>query len=107
MREGLESQLEELREQMAEYEALRSGRVATLEIEGLRDLPEALVRGRIASGLTQKQLAQRLRLKEQQIQRYEATHYKGVSLDRVQEVAEALGMKIREQVTMPSTGVSN
>jgi len=102
MREGLKSQLDELREQVAEYEALRSGKVAILEVEGLRDLPEALIRARIASGFTQKQLAQRVGLKEQQIQRYEATRYKGVSLERIQEVTEALGVKIREQVTIPS-----
>jgi len=67
----------------------------------LADLPEALIRARIAAGLTQKELAARLGLKEQQIQRYEATRYAGVSLDRVQAVAEALGVKIRERVILP------
>ena len=102
MREAMESQLEELRDQLAEYEALSSGRVAVLELEGLRELPSALIRARIASGLTQKQLAERLGLKEQQVQRYEATRYGGVSLERIQQVAEALGVRIREQLTMPS-----
>ena len=102
MREAVQSQLEELREQLAEYDALRSGRVAVLEIEGLQDLPLALVRARIASGLTQKELARRLGLKEQQIQRYEATRYRGVSLERIQQVAEALGVTIREWLTLPA-----
>ncbi len=102
MREAVQSQLEELREQLAEYDALRSGKVAVLEIEGLQDLPLALVRARIASGLTQKELARRLGLKEQQIQRYEATRYRGVSLERIQQVAEALGVTIREWLTLPA-----
>jgi ribosome-binding protein aMBF1 (putative translation factor) len=102
MREAMESQLEELREQLAEYDALRSGKVAVLEIEGLQELPTALVRARIASGLTQKELARRLGLKEQQIQRYEATRYSGVSLERIQQVAEALGVTIRERLTLPA-----
>lgn len=102
MREAMESQLEELREQLAEYDALRSGRVAVLELEGLQELPSALIRARIASGLTQKQLAERLGLKEQQVQRYEATRYGGVSLERVQQVADALGVKIYERLTMPT-----
>lgn len=102
MREAMESQLEELREQLADYEALRSGKVSVLELDSLADLPDALIRARIAGGLTQRQLAARLGLKEQQIQRYEATRYAGVSLDRIQAVAEALGVKIREQVTLPS-----
>lgn len=103
MREAMESQLEELQEQLAEYDALRSGKVSVLEIEGLQELPMALVRARIASGLTQKELGRRLGLKEQQIQRYEATRYSGVSLERIQQVAEALGVTIRERLTLPAS----
>jgi ribosome-binding protein aMBF1 (putative translation factor) len=106
MRESLESELEILREQLAEYEALRSGRIAVLEIDSLTALPDALIRARIAGGLTQKELATRLGLKEQQIQRYEATRYAGVSLERVQAVAEALGVKIHERVILPSASDS-
>ena len=103
MRDAMESQLEELQEQLAEYDALRSGKVTVLEIEGLQELPTALVRARIASGLTQKELARRLGLKEQQIQRYEATRYSGASLERIQQVTEALGVTIRERLTLPAS----
>ena len=106
MRESLESELEILREQLAEYEALRSGRIAVLELDSLTALPDALIRARIAGGLTQKELATRLGLKEQQIQRYEATRYAGASLERVQAVAEALGVKIHERVIFPSAAGS-
>ena len=106
MREGIESELEILREQLAEYEALRSGRIAVLELDSLTALPDALIRARIAGGLTQKELATRLGLKEQQIQRYEATRYAGVSLERIQAVAEALGVKIHERVILPSASGS-
>ena len=78
LREGIEGQLATLREQVAEYEALRSGTVAVLEADSLTQLPDALIRARIASGLTQRALAERLGLKEQQVQRYEATQYAGV-----------------------------
>jgi ribosome-binding protein aMBF1 (putative translation factor) len=101
MREGIKSQLEELREQLAEYEALRTGRVAMLELHSLKELPEALIRARIASGLSQKQLAERLGIKEQQLQRWEATRYAGISLDRIHEVAQALGVTIREELILP------
>jgi DNA-binding Xre family transcriptional regulator len=104
MREAIESQLDELREQVTEYEALRSGRVQVLELNSLDELPDALIRARIAAGLTQKELAARLGLKEQQIQRYESTRYAGVSLDRIQAVVAALGTRIRERVTLPSAG---
>ncbi len=102
MREAMESQLEELREEIAAYEALRSGKVGVLELTSLAELPDALIRARIAVGLTQKRLAERLGLKEQQVQRYEATQYAGVSLDRIQAVAEALGVEIHERVILPA-----
>ena len=69
-------------------------------------LGKRLRRMRTERGLTQKELATRLGLKEQQIQRYEATRYAGVSLERVQAVAEALGVKIHERVILPSASGS-
>jgi hypothetical protein len=39
-------------------------------------------------------------LAEQQIQRYEATRYAGVSIERLQEVAKALKLRINEVVTL-------
>lgn len=100
MRQGIESQLEDLREQLAEYEMLRSGKVSVLELDSLAELPDALIRARIAAGLTQKELAMRLGIKEQQIQRYEATRYAGASLQRIQAVATALGVTIHERVIL-------
>jgi ribosome-binding protein aMBF1 (putative translation factor) len=102
LREGIESELHTLREQVAEYEALRNGQITVLEIDSLAELPDALIRARIAAGLTQKALAARLGLKEQQIQRYESTRYAGASLSRVQAVADALGIRIHEQIVLPT-----
>jgi ribosome-binding protein aMBF1 (putative translation factor) len=98
MRAGMESQLQELREEVAEYEALRDGKVTSLEFDSLASVPIGLIKARIAKGLTQKDLAQALHLKEQQIQRYEATLYEGAGLDRIQEVANVLG--VRERVKL-------
>ncbi len=102
VREGYESQAEELQAQLAEYEALRDNHIAVLELDSLTQLPEALVRARKAAGLTQKELGQRLGLKEQQIQRYEATRYAGANLTRVQAVVDALGVRIHERVILPT-----
>ena len=99
MIESLESERDVLREQLDHYEALKAGKVKQREISSLRELPVLLIEGRIAAGLTQRQLADRLKLPEQQIQRYEATMYSGVNLDRLQEVADAVGLQIEERVT--------
>ncbi len=49
-----------------------------------------------------KELAVRLGLKEQQVQRYESTRYTGVSLERAQAIVDALGVRIRAQLTLPT-----
>jgi len=101
LRDQYDSQIEELRAELAEYEALRRGDVAVLELDSLAELPAALIRARTASGLSQEALAGRLGLKKQQVQRYETTRYAGVSLARLQAVVAALGVTIREQLVLP------
>ncbi len=107
LREGMESQLADLRQELADYDALRSGRVRVLELDSLAQLPEALIRARIAAGLSQKELARRLGLKEQQVQRYEARRYAGASLERIQAVADALGVAIHERVLLPTAPMTS
>jgi len=102
-REAIQSQLEELREQIAEFEALRSGKRSVISLDSLEELPQALIQARIAAGLTQRELAEKLGLKEQQIQRYEATEYASADLARLSEVARALRIRVREDVFLETT----
>lgn len=97
-RDAVQSQLDELKDELEEFELLRSGGCSVLSLGSLEELPKALIRARIAAGLTQRELAERLGLKEQQIQRYEATEYASADLARVNEVARALGVRVREDV---------
>ncbi|MBN8227238.1 helix-turn-helix domain-containing protein [Corallococcus macrosporus] len=106
-RDALEGQLEDLRAEIADYEALRSGKKKVLELSSLEELPRALIEARISAGLTQRELAERLKISEQQIQRYEATDYSSASLSRLQEIVRALGLNIRKEVFLPSTEVSS
>ncbi len=97
--DALNSQLEDLRRQLGEYEDLAKGGQETFVSHSFEDLPNALIRARIAAGLSQKDLAERLGLKEQQVQRYEATEYSSASLERVKAVIRALGVTVREEVS--------
>jgi len=105
-RDAISSQMDELREELAAYDALQSGRANVLELASLDELPEALIKARIAAGLTQRDLAERLQMKEQQVQRYEATNYARASLERIREVTAALNVHVREEVFMPGADVS-
>ena len=45
-------------------------------------------------------------MKEQQLQRYEATNYAGASLERIRSIMTALDMKVREDVFLPGADIS-
>ena len=99
-RSALGSQLGDLREELTEYEALtihENDEPLVFELNSLEALPLALIKARIATKLSQKDLAERLGLKEQQIQRYEATEYASANLARVIKVSQALGMKLQSR----------
>lgn len=106
LRDQYDSELDDLRAQLADYEAFRRGEGGVLELDSLTELPEALIRARTAAGLSQEALAKRLGLKKQQVQRYEATRYAKVSLERLQAVVGALGVTIHERVVLPGAIVS-
>lgn len=93
--EGLRSQLEDLERELRDYEELRSGKRRALSLDSIEDLPKTLIQARIAAGLSHEELARRIGLKPQQIQRYEATDYQSASLERVNEIVRALGVKLR------------
>ncbi|TCC39361.1 helix-turn-helix domain-containing protein [Kribbella sindirgiensis] len=102
-RDSLASEIASLDEELQEYELLQRGVMHSLTVSSVRDLPDALVRARIASGLTQRDLAERLGLKEQQIQKYEANNYATASLRRIQEVMDALDVRLAGGIDLPRT----
>jgi HTH-type transcriptional regulator / antitoxin HigA len=91
--DALESQIADIEAELAEYDLLKSGQVSFSKSYALHELPRVLVRARIAAGMSQTDLAQRLDMKPQQVQRYEATDYMGASLARLIEVSRALRVK--------------
>ncbi|KIG19283.1 hypothetical protein DB30_03839 [Enhygromyxa salina] len=105
-RRAMQSQLDDLIDELADYTALREGRVSVLRVSSFDELPTALIRARIAAGLTQKELAERLALAPQQVQRYEANDYATASLARIQQIARVLGVAVREEVFLPGVDVS-
>jgi len=103
--DAVRGELDNLEREIVEYERLRSGAVTRFDLSSLAELPDGLIRARIAAGLTQKQLAERLGLKEQQIQRYEATRYEGASFNRLVDVAVAIGLQVRKQLDLMDPAV--
>ena len=94
--DALQSEYENLSMQLQEYETLKSGTIEILKAYTLEKLPKILIKARIIKRLSQRQLAEALNLKEQQIQRYEAEEYASANLRRLAEVANALSLNISE-----------
>ncbi|MHB1136941.1 MAG: helix-turn-helix domain-containing protein [Coriobacteriia bacterium] len=66
----------------------------------LSDTGIALIAARKAAGLTQAELGQRVGVAQPQVARWEAAEYRNVSLERVSEVAEVLGVQTPESLPL-------
>ncbi len=97
---ALKGEEQVIADQVSEYEALRSGVIKKFEASSLHELPEILIRARIAQQLTQRELGDLIGVKEQQIQRYEASYYSGANLRRLQEISNALKLNITKIVKL-------
>lgn len=90
----------ELAEVVAAYEnAKDSGNHRPLQKRAGSDPGLILIVARIAKGMSQRDLAWRLGVKEQQIQRYEADRYSSISLKNYEKVATLLGVSLRAEIS--------
>jgi HTH-type transcriptional regulator / antitoxin HigA len=93
-RKAVKSQKDEIEALVEAYEAAKSGDFQGLKRRAGNNPGLSLVVARIARNLTQKELARKLGLKEQQIQRYEADRYSSISLANFRRIAKMLGVEL-------------
>lgn len=93
---ALKSQIADLQSQATEYELIKQGKIRYSECADLSHLPKVLIQARIGKGLSQKDLAEKLGMTMQQIQRYEASKYMGASLARLIEISNILEVSVKE-----------
>ena len=106
-KDALTSEEAVLNSQLKEYELLRSGEITQFKASNLGELPSILIRARIAKGLTQRELADLVGLKEQQVQRYESDEYATANLRRLENIAIALKLNITEIAELNKDNKSN
>lgn len=99
--DALQMQIEDIEREMEEYKDLKAGRLLAFEADELDSVGEMLVKARIARGLTQAELAKELEMSQQQIQRYERDGYQKISLWRMAEIADALGVELSVRARVP------
>jgi Helix-turn-helix len=92
--------LSDLRTQVAEYEALKSGQCRRFEFHSVEGLFTALIKARIAAGISQAELAVALGIDEVQLRRYEDKEYQTAPFGVIFDVAYLLGVNIEGSVEL-------
>ena len=93
MQNSFQTQIKRLQMELQAYDALKAGKVE-ITMGAIEDLPKVLIQKRISLGMTQKELATKLGIKEQMVQRYEASGYESIGFARLAEVWNALSASI-------------
>ena len=86
----------QLKEEVESYERLKRGEFD--ELENLRGLGHLLIAVRIAQGISQRSLAERLGVHESQVSRDERNEYSGINLERAAKILDALNARLRTRV---------
>ncbi len=92
-RNGFQTQINQMQKELQEYDDLKAGKVEII-MGAIEDLPKVLIQKRISLGMTQRELAEKLGIKEQMVQRYESTAYESISYQRLIEVWNTLKTSI-------------
>ena len=97
----------QLDEEVQGYERLKRGDLG--ELLNLHGLGRTLVALRIAKGLTQRELANRLGVHESQVSRDERNEYHGITVERASRLLDAISVRMHsafEQPVLPDVASS-
>ena len=98
---GLINMKEALEAQIAAYDQLKTNKTTVLKERDISELPSLIIEYKIRSGLTQKEFAKKIGMKEQQLQRYEAEDFQGISFVNLLKILQAIGLVITINGIMP------
>lgn len=90
---------EQLQEEVSVYEAMRRGEISS--IHSLVEIGRVIIGLRIARGITQRELAERMQVSESQVSRDERNDYHGITVDRAQRIISALNGRIQLDAEAP------
>ena len=93
IRGSYEGMIRQLEDELREYDQMKSGELTLPRFERLDQIAPSIVKIRIAKGVSQTELARRLDVSKQVISRYEESDYQTVSIARLQEILDAIGIK--------------
>ena len=96
---SLNSSKNEVENDILLYESLKKNKQGILKERLIAELPSVITEYKIVSGLTQKEFAEMLGIKEQQLQRYESESFKGVTFRNLLKFLDLIGLEIKIKET--------
>lgn len=99
---SLATMKDQLEEELAAYDLLKKN-TGGFSARSLSELPSLIIEYKIRSGMTQKEFAKTIGMKEQQLQRYEAEDFQSISFKNLMKIVQAIGLDlyIRETPIAP------
>jgi HTH-type transcriptional regulator/antitoxin HigA len=95
---SLTTMKDQLEEELAAYDLLKKN-TGSFSARSLLELPSLIIEYKIRSGMTQKEFAKKIGMKEQQLQRYEAENFQSISFKNLMKIVQAIGLDIYIQET--------
>jgi transcriptional regulator with XRE-family HTH domain len=89
--------VEDLEHDISEFERFRDSEFCKLKSENVFDLPKLIIQTRLTKKLSQSDLAKKIGVSTQQIQRYETNDYEAASWARMMDVMDAMEMTIKTE----------
>jgi DNA-directed RNA polymerase specialized sigma subunit len=93
----------QLAEEVESYERLCRGQFS--EIQNLHGLGRLLIGLRIARGMSQRELAEKLGVHESQVSRDERNEYHGLTVQRAARILDVLGARLTSHVELDEIAV--
>jgi ribosome-binding protein aMBF1 (putative translation factor) len=87
---------DQIKDEVASYERLKQGQFD--ELRNLHGIGELLIGVRIAMGLSQRELSEKLGVHESQVSRDERNEYYGITIERAARILDALGVEATTRV---------
>jgi DNA-binding XRE family transcriptional regulator len=88
----------QLAEEVESYECLRRGQFS--ELTNFLGLGRLLIGLRIARGMSQRELAEKLGVHESQVSRDERNEYNGLTVERASRILDVLSARVTSQVAL-------
>lgn len=100
-RGSIQRHLDQLHEEIAEYERLMAwdkSKPIEIVVEDFNRLSEALIKARMAAKMSEEELAEILDIDPERIKEYEKRKYQNASLMEILEISLALGLEFKTAV---------